>query len=53
MSGSEPMAWDSVCDHEELRDIFDAAWNSLTEEERAMVCAEREVQLGGYAGGAA
>jgi hypothetical protein len=33
-----------------LRQMFDAAWDSLPEEERARVVAEREAWLGAYSG---
>lgn len=38
---------------EQLRQMFDAAWDSLTEDERADERDERETLLGGYAGGTA
>jgi hypothetical protein len=40
-------------EEEQLRRMFDAAWDSLDEEERAEVREERNTLLGGYSGGVA
>ena len=40
-------------EEERLRQMFDAAWDSLSEEERARIREERDALLGGYAGGGA
>ena len=40
-------------EEQQLRQMFDAAWDSLSEEERAGIREERDALLGGYAGGGA
>jgi hypothetical protein len=39
-------------EEEHLRRMFDAAWDSLSDAERAGIREERDALLGGYAGGA-